>query len=392
MSGNDRNIVNIGPATIKVEDSIYDAVDQGIVTATTATTTTATDTGFTPIGPIGDLITPPTLPAIAGYPITAAAISFTESELSPSTPWAVLDLSTLGSFTNALVLNYGSGIGIVNLDNPTQRTVYAGAAAKNWYEDFRIVDGYLTAAMDVFSLGTWTNPAYDLGPAGTKTAQQIQPRWEANIQDATYHYFNYNQYFYVQPHAGPLGPLPIAAATTGTSHNTIAVAGSVLWGTYVSGGTTWAFPIDIMSGATGAGTNLGAPDAFGSGIIWGLNTGAVAGLREYASGSNYVYDLTIIDVYGGVTTQVGLMSMPNTYALQTVCQVPGAGICLVVFYDTATGLDHTYQVSPAGYQAVTMPTDRVRYLRPSPVNPAGLVRWWGSSQAGTGDALYEAAL
>lgn len=145
-----------------------------------------------------------------------------------------------------------------------------------------------------------------------------------------------------------------------------------------------------MTGTVGAATNVGT--AFGSGIVWGLNNGSIAGLREYTSGSNYVYDLSILDLYGGVTTQVGLMSVPNTYALQVVCPVPGAGICLVVFYDTATGLDHTYQVSPAGYQVVTMPTDRVRYLRPSPVNPAGLVRWWGSSQAGTGDALYEAAL
>lgn len=390
MSGNDRNAVNIGPARVKVDDSIYDAVDQGIVTAATTTSTT-TDTGFTPIGPIGDLITPPTLDPVTGYPITAAAINFSESQLYPLTPWAVLDLSALGSFTNALILFESNDLSIVNLDNPSQKTTYPGVGAKSWIYDFVVRDGALTWGFDVFAGGAWTNPTYVLPAGGSKTASQMESGLEPIVQDYTNRYFNIDNHYYKLPHTGSLAPVLIAASVgSPIGADTIAIAGTALWAQYVSGGTNRIKPIDTTTGATGPEVNI--TTAFNSGIVWGLTTTAVAGLKVTVSGGNQIFDLTLVDVYGGITTQANLMTLPDTYALQYVTPLPGADVCLAVFYDVATGIDHTYQISTAGYQAVTMPTERVRALRFSNANPSGFVRWWGSTQAGTGDALYEAAL
>jgi hypothetical protein len=78
MSKQDQNRVNLGPARIKTDDAIYDAVDQGIVGTTTTTVVASTDPGFVPIGPIGDLITPPVLAPVTGYPIYATDIAFND--------------------------------------------------------------------------------------------------------------------------------------------------------------------------------------------------------------------------------------------------------------------------------------------------------------------------
>jgi hypothetical protein len=387
MPSNDRNIVSIGPARVKVDDSIYDAVDQGIVGTTNVTTTTTPDTGFTPIGPIGDLITPPVLAPVTGYPITAAAINFSETELSATTPWAILDLSSVGSFTNALVLNFGAGIGIVNLDNPSQRTTY-GAGAKAGTTDFVFRDGFITHGLDVFAGGVWTNPTYAF-PTGNKTASQVD--FETNVQDVTDRYFNVDNYYFAQPHTGSLAPLQLSSAVGfSAGARTLAIANTVLWTESSNGGVVYLRPIDITTGTPGPQIVKGS--IFNSDIIWGLSTYSVAGLKQTTVGSNVQYDLTIVDTYGGLTVQPALMTLPDTYVLQTTSPVAGSDIILVSFYDTAGAVEHVYQISTAGYQAVTMPTERVRGLRISTANPSGFIRWWGSDAAGIGDALYEAAL
>jgi hypothetical protein len=388
MSKNDRNIVNIGPARVKVDDSIYDAVDQGVV-GTTNVTTAVPDEGFTPIGPIGDLITPPVLDPVTGYPITAAAINFTESQLSPITPWAVLDLSALGSFANALVLSEGFNLSIVNLDNPSQKTTYAGGGKDNDF-DFVVRDGYLTWGFDIFSGGVWTNPTYVLPAGGTKTASQLPS--EPMVQDAANRYFNVSNNYYFLPHSGPLTPVLIGAGLTPIAYTptVTAISGNVLWVRYTASGTNRIRPIEITTATVGPEIVIGS--AFNSEIIWGLSTLSVAGLSVTTVGSNFVYDLSIVDIYGGITTQAALMTVPNTYSIQNRVPVPGSDICLVVFYDTATTAYITYQISTAGYQAITMPTARVRGLRISTANPSGFIRWWGSAADDTGDALYESAL
>jgi hypothetical protein len=386
MSRGDRNIVNIGPARVKVDDSIYDAVDQGVV-GTTNVTTTVPDEGFTPIGPIGDLITPPVLDPVTGYPITAAAINFSETELSATTPWAILDLSSVGSFANALVLNFGAGLAIVNLDNPSQRTTYAAGAKANT-TDFAFRDGFLTHGLDVFSGGVWTNPTYTF-PTGNKTASQVN--FETNVQDGTNRYFNVDNYYFALPHVGSLSPLQVSSAVGfSAGAQTVAVASTVLWTESTNGGVVYLRPIDILTGTPGPQIPKGS--IFNSGIVWGLSTYAVAGLKQTTVGSNIQYDLTIVDIYGGLTTQPSLITLPDTYVLQTTTPVAGADIVIVSFYDVVSAVEYVYQVSTAGYQAITMPTDRVRGLRISTANPSGFIRWWGSDAAGLGDALYESAL
>ena len=157
MSRIDQNRVNLGPAKIKTDDSIYDAVDQGVVgVSTTTVVAPSPDPGYVPIGPIGDLITPPVLPPVSGYPIYATDINFDDNRFGPypslgfSTPWGFADLSSIGSFSNSLVVNATSGMSgsalvFVNLDNPSQRTSYFGSGVTRGTSfEYLIRDGVLT--------------------------------------------------------------------------------------------------------------------------------------------------------------------------------------------------------------------------------------------------------
>ena len=402
MRRGDQNKVTLGPARVKVEDSIYNAVDQGIVTATTTTTTTTTTPGFTPVGDVGDLITPPVITPVTGYPMTEPALNLATGSLSPLTAWGVLDLSAIGSFSNALVLGIdnsggGSSLSFINLDNPSQKTTYANKI-KQEPVDFVVRDEKLTHGLDVFNLGTWTNPSYTLEiDSGTmvKTASQMEERYNAyGINDSTYRYFSVENsvgsgffHHYKQLHTGTLAPVYIASeGLSGQTGYTLAVAGNYLWssiGNYV-------FAINLVTGAV---TDLySATGLFSQGYFWGMADGSLAGLKETIVGSNYVYDLAIINPFGGLTTQAALATLPQTYAWQRSITVPNSGTMLVVFYDVSTGLDHLIQFSPAGYQEITPPTARVRGLRFNPLLSGNLVRWWGSAVDGTGAALYEGSV
>lgn len=401
MTKPDQNKVNLGPAKIKTDDAIYDAVDQGIV-GTTTVVPVQVEPGFVPIGPIGDLITPPVLAPVTGYPIYATAINFNDGTstypfLSPGTSWAVLDLSSLGSFTNALVVGAGStDLSFVNLDNPSQRTTYAGKY-KSGPLDFIIRDGVLTHGWSSFVGGSWVGSDVTTtinGSTQTITAANINTYMASGKSDATHRYFYFGsgwggQHAYARiAHTGSLALEIVGVAPVGFNagvnpqFSVYCVANGVLWlGNYLV-----AFAMNI---ATGTCTSIYDISTTGSvfNTWFGLTTGDAAYLSTYTVGLNQVYDLRIISVSGGVTTQANIMTLTSD-ALQQFVDIPGTDTMLA----TNSILPYTlYQISPAGYQVVGGTPGDIQLPRISDASP-GALRFWGSTVSTTGVALYEFAL
>ena len=407
MSKNDRNTVTIGPARVKVEDSIYDAVDQGVVGTTNVTTTTPTDPGFVPIGPIGDLITPPVLDPVTGYPILATAINFkdgigTSPFLPTGTSWSIMDLSSLGSFTNTLVVGAGSDLAFVNLDNPSQRTTYAGKY-KNGPLDFIIRDGVLTHGWSSFVGGVWVTDDVEItlnSITQTVTGATISGAMQSGKNDATHRYFYLGSGWGVGvayarvSHTGPLSLEVVGLVSFNPGINpqlsVRCVAGGVLWIGATSGNfQEYALAIDI---ATGASTDAFSLDTNRSTInSWfGLTTGEAVYLSQpYGVGLNNVYDLRILALDGSVTTQTSLISVLSG-ALDAFVPVHGAGTMLATTTKNPTTL---YQISPAGYQIVGGTPNMIVLPRISDAAP-GALRFWGSNggPSYTNVALYEVAL
>lgn len=412
MSKQDQNRVNLGPARIKVEDSIYDAVDQGIV-GTTTTVTAPVDTGFVPIGPSGDLITPPVLAPVTGYPIYATDIAFNDGTstypyLTPQTPWNILDLSGLGSFTNALVVNtsYNGDLAFVNLDNPSQRTTYAGKF-RNLPLDFVIRDGLLTHGWLSFVGGTWVGSNVTItinGITQTLAAATINEYMAAGKSDATHRYFYFgtgwggNVAYVKVAHTGPLaievvGILPFNPFyfDANPKNGVRAVANGVLWiGAQVQGGgppfAEYAAAIDIATGATTATYNITSLRSVAE-SWFGLTTGEAAYLFFTPVGSDYVYDLRIIALDGSITNQNNIITLTSDSLAQYV-DIPGTDTMLAT---NALSPKTLYQISPAGYQVVGGTPGDIQAPRISDASP-GALRFWGSTVSTTDVALYEFAL
>jgi len=408
MTKPDQNRVNLGPARIKVEDSIYDAVDQGIV-GTTTTVVAPVDTGFVPIGPIGDLITPPVLAPVTGYPIYATDINFLDGTggypfLNPATSWSILDLSGLGSFVNTLVVGASQvDLAFVNLDNPSQRTTYAGKY-KGGPLDFVIRDGILTHGWLSFVGSTWVGSDVTItinGTTQTILAATVNEYMAAGKSDATHRYFyfgtgwNGNVAYVRVAHTGSLaievvGILPFNPFFLDANPKTTvrAVANGVLWlGAQTSGPfAEYAAAIDI---ATGAATAVYTITSFRSVTeSWfGLTTGEAAYLFPTAVGSDYVYDLRIIGVDGSITNQSNIITLTSDSLSQYV-DIPGTDTMLAT---NSLSPKTLYQISPAGYQIVGGTPGDIQLPRISDASP-GALRFWGSTVSTTGVALYEFAL
>jgi hypothetical protein len=406
MSKNDRNTVTIGPARVKVEDSIYDAVDQGIV-GTTNVTTTPTDTGFVPIGPIGDLITPPVLAPVTGYPILATAINFNDGIgtypfLSTGTSWADINLSSLGSFTNALVVGAGSSdLAFVNLDNPSQRTTYAGKY-KSGPLDFIVRDGVLTHGWSSFVGGVWVTDDIEItlnSITQTVTGASINTALQTGKNDATHRYFYLGNGWGVGSayariaHTGPLSLEVVCLLSFNAGINpqfsVRCVAGGVLWiGANIGNFDEYVVAIDIATGTFTSTYNI-APNLSSPSTWFGLTTGEAVYLNYTSVGIDYIYNLYIVGLDGSITAQASLITVLGG-ALADFVPMHGAGTTLATTTNNPTTL---YQISPAGYQIVGGTPNMISLPRISDAAP-GALRFWGSDgdPSYTNVALYEVAL
>lgn len=409
MSKNDRNTVTIGPARVKVEDSIYDAVDQGIVGTTNVTTTTP-DTGSVPIGPIGDLITPPTLAPVTGFPIFATDINFNDGisslpSIALSGAWALEDLSALGSFTNSLLVGSGTDLNIVNLDNPAQRTAYAGKI-RVYPSDYIVRDNIITSSWSYFTGGTWVadDVALDIGGSQTFTGATIDSGMSYGVVDDLYTYlalglhYGIPGYLYAQvPHTGTLG-LEISGYVPNISYLgggpvPAGVGGGVLWVSgNISGPTRPVFtPIDLATGEPGTSVIYTYPT--GSTAVLsslGLSDGSLAFLIGYVVGSTITIDYNIVDLLGGITTQAAVMTVPVADMPQAYAPISGSDIFLASSQGTPNIL---YQISSAGYNIISGTPNQIVGLRRSAASP-GNVRFWGSDgdPSYTNVGLYEFGL
>jgi hypothetical protein len=114
----DRNEIILGPARLKVEDEIYQAADQGIVSPPTPSTP---DTGgYDPLGPGGPLITPPVINGPDGYPIPRSV----RTPAAEGSIWSLINGTAYGWFPRTFV----TGATVINLDNITQSILYPPSA------------------------------------------------------------------------------------------------------------------------------------------------------------------------------------------------------------------------------------------------------------------------
>lgn len=407
MSKQDQNRVNLGPARIKTDDAIYDAVDQGIV-GTSTTVVTPTTPGFVPIGPIGDLITPPVLAPVTGYPIYATDIAFNDGTstypfLSLGTPWGLANLSGIGSFTNSLVVNAGiSALAFVNLDNPSQRTTYAGKQ-KNSSFDYTIRDGVLTHGWSYFVSGAWVEDSVTItigGSTRTITGATLNTNIGGGVADYTHRYFYLANFGGAVGHAyarilhtGPLTFEVVGTAPPGFNpgvnpqDSVQCVENGVLW--IKADELSVAFAMDVATGDCTSTYAIGLTPSY-TGSWFGLLSGEAAFLGQPRTvGSNFVNDLYILGLDGSVTTQSSFITYPTTQgALTGFVPIPGSETMLATNTAFPTIV---YQIGTAGYQTIGGLPYKARILRLNYLSP-GTLRFWGSNATDTEVALYEVAL
>ena len=406
MTKPDQNRVNLGPARIKTDDAIYDAVDQGIVGVSTTTVVAPVDTGYVPIGPIGDLITPPVLAPVSGYPIYATDVAFNDGIVTypyfnMNTPWGLEDLSGIGSFSNALVVNGGqNSLDFINLDNPSQRTTYIGKQKFNSNLDFIVRNGVLTLGWSYFAGGVWDEDDVTItvgGATRTITGATLNTNIGSGISDYTHRYFylgifggGVGHVYARMLHTGPLSLEVVGAAPIGFNPGVnpqltvLCIESGVLW----IGTNSGIFAMNVATGACTSIYNITLTPA-AAGSFFGLLSGAAAFLGQQSTvGSNYVWPLRIIGLDGSVTTQASFITQPTTSGILTqFVAIPGTETMLAT-----NGLGSVvYQISTAGYQVIGGFTPEIRLPRLSSPNP-GTLRFWGSSATETQVALYEVAL
>jgi hypothetical protein len=416
MSRIDQNRVNLGPAKIKTDDSIYDAVDQGIVgVSTTTVVAPPPDPGYVPIGPIGDLITPPVLAPVSGYPIYATDVLFNDGNgpypyFATNTSWAFMNLSSVGSFTNALVVNGGgSSLDFINLDNPSQRTTLPSRQKFGGDLDFIVRDGVLTHGWSYLSGVFWVEDNLTITVGGvtrTIAGATLNFYMAGGVSDYTHRYFYLSNFggavghVYARvPHTGPLSLEVVGSVTSNPGvtpeYSVLCIESGVLWlsSSFNASNITDFYAIDIATGVSArifssvALLDIISPSTDGS--WFGLLNGSMAylGARKTV-GSNFVYPLRIIGLDGSVTTQESFITLPTSGgSLSQFVAIPGTETMLATHESGSV----VYQISTAGYQTISGFPPEIRLLRLSSPNP-GTLRFWGSSATTTQVALYEVAL
>jgi hypothetical protein len=377
MSKNDRNHVTLGPARVKVEDSIYEAVDQGIV-GTTNVTTTPTDPGFVPIGPIGDLITPPVLDPVTGYPIYNADINFVNDSsvlsMSYRTPWNIMDTSAIGGFSNSLVVCDANDLYYVNLDNPSQLVTFVNKG-RGQFPDFVLRAGVLTSGWSSFIGGVWVAEDVDItinGITQTVTGSTIESQFLNGVRDSLYTYFllglgwnsgSGNIFAYAKvPHSGPLTLEVVAygkpAGWSFPYGNVMSVREDIMWisGYTNPGGFSPVFQVAAINLVTNEFTPAYNFDSqYQRGPWFSITGGFGAWLGSRTTvGTDYVYKLHIAGIDGSLVTQANFISIPTATGEFATgapynAEVPGTDTVLAI----NVGVPNTlYQISAAGYQIV----------------------------------------
>lgn len=420
MSKNDRNHVTLGPARVKVEDSIYEAVDQGIVGTTNVVTTPAEPDGFVPIGPIGDLITPPVLDPVTGYPIYNADINFVNDSSYLSmyyrTPWNIIDTSAIGGFSNSLVVCDGVDLYYVNLDNPSQLVTFAGQD-RNQFPDFVLREGVLTSGWSSFIGGVWVAEDVDItinGVTKTISGTTIDGFLANGVRDSLYTYFNLgvgwnsgsgNIHAYARvPHSGPLtlevvGYGKPAGWVFSFAGTVMSVREDIMWisGYLNPGGSSPSFQVAAINLITNEMTPAYTFNSqYQQGPWFSITGGFGAWLGSRTTvGTNYVYKLHIVGVDGSLATQANFMTLPTATGGLTgdrfdTAEVPGTDTVLAI---NATVPNTLYQISAAGYQIVSGTPTIIETLRIGPASP-GALRFWGSTYPDypRSQAIYEVSL
>ena len=421
MSKNDRNHVTLGPARVKVEDSIYEAVDQGIVGTTNVTTTTPTDPGFVPIGPIGDLITPPVLDPVTGYPIYNADINFVNDSsylsMDYRTPWNIMDTSAIGGFSNSLVVCDAVDLYYVNLDNPSQLVTFVGQD-RNQRPDFVLREGVLTSGWSSFIGGVWVAEDVDItinGITQTVTGGTIESQLLNGVRDDLYTYFalgvGWNSgsgviaAYAKIPHSGPFTLEVIAYGKpsgwsfTNFPGRVMSVREDIMWISFYSnpGGSSPLFQVAAINLLTNEFTPAyNFNSQYQQGPWFSITGGFGAWLGSLTTvGTNYVYKLHIVGLDGTLVTQANFMTLPTaTGGLSgnrfDTAEVPGTDTVLAI---NSSGPSTLYQISAAGYQIVSGTPTIIDTLRIGPAAP-GALRFWGSTYPDYPriQAIYEVAL
>jgi hypothetical protein len=420
MSKQDQNRVNLGPARIKTDDSIYDAVDQGIVGVSTTTVVAPTDPGFVPIGPIGDLITPPVLDPVTGYPIYNADINFINDSnylsMNFRTPWNIIDTSAIGGFSNSLVVCDAVDLYYVNLDNPSQLATFVGKD-RNQYPDFVLREGVLTSGWSSFIGGVWVAESVDItinGVTKTISGTTIDGFLANGVRDNLYTYINLgtgwnsgsgNIHAYAKvPHSGPLTlevvaygrPVGWSFSFAGT---VMSVREDIMWisGYTNPGGSSPLFQVAAINLITNEMTPAYSfSSQYQQGPWFSITGGFAAWLGSATTvGGNYVYKLYIVGLDGSLVTQANFMSIPASSGPFSgdrfdSAEVPGTDTVLAINSGVPSTL---YQISAAGYQIVSGTPNLIETLRIGPASP-GALRFWGSTYPDYPriQAIYEFAL
>jgi hypothetical protein len=432
MTKPDQNRVNLGPARIKVEDSIYDAVDQGIVGTTNVVTTPVEPDGFVPIGPIGDLITPPVLAPVTGYPIYATDIAFESGPTYPSpsfydtTPWNILDTSAIGGFSNSLVVSNVNELYYVNLDNPSQLVTFVnkGRAAR---PDFVLREGILTSGWSSLVGGVWVVEDVDItinGVTQTVTGSIIDNNIIFGVRDNLYTYFTLGQGWNSGsgnimawgkvPHSGPLTlevvayGKPVGWPSFTSSGSVVLYSGTVrsvreniMWISMYSnpGGFSPLFQVAAINLLTNEMTPAyNFSSVYSNGPWFSITGGFAAWLGSRTTvGPNYVYKLHIVGVDGSLATQANFITIPvssggffdSAGSVGWNVEIPETDTVLA---RNVTAPHTLYQISAAGYQVISGTPPYMDQLRIGPA-AIGALRFYGATSSNNDNpALYQVTL
>ena len=426
----DRATITLGPSRIKVEEEVLQIGDQGLIAATTPTTAPG-DGGTTPVGPPGDLITPPGVDGVEGYPILntdLTAITYAGLIASGNVSWSIVDGTSLGWFTRTLLLGVDAtgtasgGTRAINLDNPSQYYQYASTMPPS--------DPVLRSGVLVAGAYAWSGTAWDLipnqvitVPGGTVTVLMAFPSATVFDRAVTYSDANYIYAFvsctYAIGASTGAGKALVRLAVSG-AFNLELVAGPFTGGIYgintitdrvigveaqyayvdlriTSPSTSnYRIAVDITTNSvatvTSANTTL-------SPVVWALLDGSLATLAQTAVGGFHNLEIRFPD--GSVLNQTTYMAAAVYTDVfgegaKLLLRVPQASTLVAFFLEGATSINKGIQLTGQGYQTFSMPTDGISIGNSSPRwSPTGAgteLRWVGLPTVGTVSGLYEGSV
>ena len=284
-----------------------------------------------------------------------------------------------------------------------------GAGAK---QDYIIRGGVLTRGWRSFVGGDWVlNGDVDItfnSTTETVLASNISASMNLGKSDATYRYLylgfgwgGYHLYGKIS-HTGPrvievIGAAPVGFNAGLSPNETVAAcAGGVLWirSRINSPFSEKVFALNTTTGSTTPVYNITSYSSY-SNSWFGLNNGSFAYLRErqvgIPGGVSYIYDLHILGLDGGLTTQTSLMTL--TGPLVEFAPLVGGNSTFAVGFTSSlnTSARILYQISSAGYQVVSGTPHYFSSIRTTD-SPAGRLRFGGLSSTFTNVALYEFVL